>query len=234
MKSKIKRLYKNINNRYPFIGALILKIYYWQVIRTISKSIYGDNNIVSYKNAILSSVSFDIRGSDNHIEISEGCILNNVKFYIRGNKHKVLINKNCKFNQGGSIWFEDSGCQLIIGEGSTFENVHLALTEPNSQIDIGDDCMFAYDIDIRTGDSHSIISQASNERINYAKNIFIGNHVWIAAHSILLKGTFISDNSVVATGSVLTKQYKTSGVIIGGNPSRVLKEEINWTRERIY
>jgi acetyltransferase-like isoleucine patch superfamily enzyme len=181
----------------------------------------------------LSSVVFDIRGDCNNVQIKEGCILRNVTFYIRGNNHKILINRNCRFNIGGNIWFEDCNCFLSIGEESTFEDVHLALTEPGSQIIIGRDCMFAYDIDVRTGDSHSIISQRTNDRINYAKNIHIGDHVWIAAHCILLKGTSIPDNSVVATGSVVTKQYQTNGIIIGGNPAKQLKGGITWDRKRI-
>ena len=196
--------------------------------------IHGSNNTISYKNAILSSVIFDIKGDRNKIEIGKGCILNNVTFFIRGNDHRVLINQGCGFNRGGNIWFEDSHCSLIIGENSTFEDVHLALTEPGSQITIGQDCMFAYDIDVRTGDSHSIISQESKERINYAEDITIGNHIWIAAHSILLKGSVIPDESIVATGSVVTHKFNTKGIIVGGNPARQLKDGITWSRKRFY
>ncbi len=160
--------------------------------------------------------------------------MNDVRFYIRGNNHRILIGRDCRFNRGGNIWFEDNDCSLLIGEKSTFENVHLALTEPGSQIKIGRDCMFANDIDVRTGDSHSIILQQSNERINYAEDIFIADHVWIAAHTILLKGSSIPENSVVASGSVVTKRFETKGIIIGGNPAKQLREGITWTRERIY
>jgi acetyltransferase-like isoleucine patch superfamily enzyme len=190
--------------------------------------------MISDKGAILSSVEFDIHGNDNKILIREDCVLNNVRFYIRGNNHSILIDKDCRFNRGGNIWFEDNDCSLFIGEKSTFENVHLALTEPHSQIKIGRDCMFADDIDVRTGDSHLIISQENNERINYAEDILIGDHVWVAAHTILLKGSSISENSVVATGSVVTRRFETKGIIIGGNPSKQIREGITWSRERIY
>jgi len=111
---------------------------------------------------------------------------------------------------------EDSDCLLTIGEKSTFEDVHFALTEPNSRMKIGRDCMFATDVDIRTGDSHSIISQESNQRVNYAEDVFIGDHVWIGARSIVLKGSSISDNSIVGTGSVVNKRFEMPGIIIGG------------------
>lgn len=234
MRTRLKELYKKIDVSHPFIGNLIRKIYHRKFLNNVRRMIHGNNNTVNYNNAILSSVVFDIKGDDNKIEIREGCFLNNVKFYVRGNNHRVLIEKHCDFRHGGNIWFEDHDCLLIIREKSTFGDVHLALTEPGSQITIGRDCMFSSDIDVRTGDSHSIISQESSERINYAKDISIGDHVWIAAHSILLKGTSIPENSVVAAGSVVTRSYETKGIIVGGNPAKQLKEGITWSRERIY
>jgi acetyltransferase-like isoleucine patch superfamily enzyme len=93
--------------------------------------------------------------------------------------------------------------------------------------------MFAYDIDVRTGDSHSIISQETGERINYAQDVCIGDHVWIAAHTILLKGSAIPDNSIVATGSVVTRPFETRGIILGGNPAKTIKDGITWSRQRI-
>lgn len=135
------------------------------------------------------------------------------------------MGSDCRFYHGGSIWFEDNDCSLIIGEKTTFENVHLALTEPGSKITIGSDCMFAYDIDIRTGDSHSILNEKTMERINYAKDVCIGNHVWVAAHCVILKGSSILENTVIATGSVVTRSFDKKGIIIGGNPSKLLKKE---------
>ena len=114
----------------------------------------------------------------------------------------------------------------MIGENSTFEEVHLALTEDNFVITIGRDCIFAYDTDVRAGDSHSIISQESNERINYAENILIGDHVWVAAHSTLLKGVAIPTDSVVTTDPVVTKKCNSKSIIIDGNPAGTTKEGI--------
>jgi acetyltransferase-like isoleucine patch superfamily enzyme len=234
MKLWVKQRYKNINTRYPYVENLIKRVQNRIVDHTIRKKIYGHDNKIIYKDAILSSVIFDIIGDYNTIEIKKGSILNDVVFFIRGNNHRIGIDENCKFYRGSNIWFEDCECVLIIGPETTFENVHLALTEPGSRITIGRDCMFAYDIDVRTGDSHSIISQENGERINYAKDIYIGDHVWIAAHSILLKGSFIPQNSVVATGAVVTRKYEKKGIVIGGNPAMPIKEGITWSRERIY
>jgi acetyltransferase-like isoleucine patch superfamily enzyme len=234
MKERLRNYYKTVSRRYPFIGYLVRRFYYRKPFNKIKRKINGANNSIIHNKAILSSVVFDISGNENTIHILDDCILTDVVFYIRGDGHRILINSGCRFNRGGSIWFEDNGCSLSIGENSTFEYVHIALTEPNSIITIGQDCMFAYDIDVRTGDSHSIILKESNERINYAEDISIGNHVWVAAHCILLKGCIIPDDSIIATGSVVTKQYASTGIIIAGNPAKQVKNGITWSRKRIY
>lgn len=229
----LREFYKKINNRHPALGALIRRIYHRKILNITRKNIRGKNNTISHKHTILNSVLFKINGSNNFIELRDGCILNNVTFRICGNNHRISIGSNCRFNNGGDIWIEDDHCTLEIGNDSTFEKVHLALTESYSKMYIGQDCMFAYDIDVRTGDSHSIISTASNERLNHAQDVVIGDHVWVAAHCIILKGVRIPEDSVIATGSVVTRSYQTPGILIGGNPARQLKEGISWVRERI-
>jgi acetyltransferase-like isoleucine patch superfamily enzyme len=179
-------------------------------------------------------VNFDIIGNGNKIEIKSSCFLNSVTFYIRGDNHSICIGDSVRFNGVASIYFNDYNGSLEIGDMSTFENVHLAVTEPGSKMKIGLDCMFASDIDVRTGDSHSIIDIDSKERINYAKDVSIGNHVWVGEHCIILKGVCIPDESVLGTGSIVTKQFTQKGTIIAGNPARVVKEGITWSRERIY
>lgn len=199
------------------------------------KIINGKNNIIKInESAILNNCTFDITGNNNEIEIMESSFFNNVTFFIRGDDNKIRINKKVRFNRGGSIWIEDCNCEANIGEYSTFEDVHIAVTEPGSKIEIGKDCMFADNIDLRTGDSHSIINSITNKRINYAEDIIIGDHVWIASHVSILKGVRISDNSVVATRAVLTKSFEEKNILIGGIPAKKLKENINWDRQRIY
>jgi acetyltransferase-like isoleucine patch superfamily enzyme len=220
-----------------FVKTLLRSIGLWRDIlvhaNTNTKSIRGGRNSVCYKDATLRSVSFDIIGSGNHILIKSGCVLNKVTFYIRGDNHRILIHDHCRFNDGASIWLEGDNCALEIGRESTFENVHLALTEQGSKLSIGQDCMFAYGIEVRTGDSHSVMARDTNERINHVKDVSIGDHVWIAAHCTILKGVSIAAHSIVATGAVVTKSFDTEGLVIGGNPAIKLKEGITWSRERI-
>ncbi|MDA3895175.1 MAG: acyltransferase [Desulfobacteraceae bacterium] len=206
-------------------------MYYGKIFNAVDRKVKGKRNIIQYSNAILSNVKIDIRGDNNSIIIEKNSILNGTIFFIRGDNHKVHSGPACRM-KNGCIWFEDSSCCLSIGSQSSFGDVHIALTEPNSCIEIGNDCMFAYDIDLRTGDSHSIIDSISGNRINFAGNIIINDHVWVGAHSVILKGVSLPENSIVATGSIVVKSFKDSGVIIAGNPAKEVRRGVSWTRSR--
>jgi acetyltransferase-like isoleucine patch superfamily enzyme len=222
------RAFAALNRISPVLARSIRRL----ITCSVTRRIDGRDNRITYGSAILRGVRFEISGSDNLIEIGDDGFLQNVIFYIRGDHHRIVIGRGCRFERGGNIWFEDDHGELTIGRESSFEDVHLAITEPHSSITIGDDCMFAYDIDLRTGDSHSIIDPHSGARINPARNIAIGNHVWVAAHCVVLKGVSIADHSVVGTGSVVTKSSPEPGVVLAGNPARVVKQGISWSRAK--
>lgn len=233
--NEFKFFYKKYILPNVYINKIFVRLFKYKKIRnSVKKRIFGKNNIINTNHSILINVNIDIKGNNNSITIADESVLRDVKFFIRRNNHTVNINRNCRFSRGSLIWFEDNNGYLEIGENTLIEDIHLAITEPYSKIIIGKNCMFAYEIDIRTGDSHSIIDNTSKKRINYAKNITIGDHVWIAAHSKILKGVSIANNSIIATSAVVTKTIKDENSISAGNPAVIVKRNIDWKVERIY
>lgn len=230
-KVKAKEIFMAISRKWPALAVFIFSCYKGSFLNRIKKRTIGKQNIISVKGAVLSSVEFDVIGNNNCILIDPFSCLENVKFLLRGNNHKIHISNGCRFSRGGFICMDDNSGTLNIGSYSTFEEVHIAVTEENSKINIGSDCMFAYDIDIRTGDSHGIWD-STGKRTNKAKDITIGDHVWVAAHSTILKGVEIRANSIVATGAIVTKGSDLEGVVLGGNPACIVKQGITWSRNR--
>ena len=55
-----------------------------------------------------------------------------------------------------------------------------------------------------------------------AKPITIADDVWIGGGAVLLPGITIGQGSVIAAGSVVTKDIP-AGVVAGGNPCRIIK-----------
>jgi acetyltransferase-like isoleucine patch superfamily enzyme len=68
--------------------------------------------------------------------------------------------------------------------------------------------------------------------MNHAIDVSIGNHVWMGNKTIVLKGALVPDNTIVATGAIVTKAHEGGNVILAGNPARVVKEDIDWVRQR--
>ena len=95
------------------------------------------------------------------------------------------------------------------------------------KITFGDDCLLSWDILAMDTDEHPLYNK-EGERINPDRPIVVGNHVWIGCKCVLLKGTKVPDNTVVAAGTLLKSPFEGENIVIGGNPPSILKQDIRW------
>ena len=186
------------------------------------------SNINFGKHVRISNVKFDRKCS---IVIGDNVKLENCSFHVVS-PNKITINSFCELH-GVTFWMDDANNSIEIGRYTTMVGpVQLAACEQAS-ISIGEDCMFAHDIYVRTTDSHSIIGNSGN-RINMAKDVKVGNHVWVGMQSIFLKGSTVGDNSVIAARTIVSSSTPNrQNAIIVGSPARVLRDDINWCRDRL-
>ena len=103
-------------------------------------------------------------------------------------------------------------------------------------IEIGSMTMIAHGVQIFDNDSHPLNSQerefdyliitnqksGDRPKINTSP-IKIGNNVWIGFNSIITKGVSIGDRSIVAAGSVVTKDVPAN-TLVAGNPAKIIRE----------
>ena len=157
-----------------------------------------------------------------------------LRFHIRGNNNRIKIGKNCSFGSKCSLWIEGNNSEIIIGDNTTMTHTcHINCQEDNMQIVIGHDCMFSNNIVVRTSDSHPIYDKNTNVRINPPQNVILGNHVWIAPNTKIMKGTIIGDNSIIGSDTTVGKKFGEN-VLIVGRPGRVVKKDVYWTREKLF
>jgi len=101
-----------------------------------------------------------------------------------------------------------------------------------SQIDIAEFCHIRANDKLTIGNRVLLASQVVISTAGYpitpprwnkveTRPIVIGDEVWIGAGSIIRPGVAIGDNSVVAAGSVVTKDVPQNSVI-SGVPARVI------------
>ena len=195
-------------------------------------SVKGTDNVIISERAHIERCNFRVSGNHNSITFLPGASVKDCLIELIGNHHQLLIGENVVLTQS-TIWFEDENCKIVIGNGTTMQrNGHIAVTEPGRSIEIGKNCMFSFDVDIRNGDSHSILNADSGSRVNWAKNIKIRDHVWLGAFSQVLGGADIGENSIIGIRS-LVKGKIERGVIAAGIPAKTIKSGFTWDSKRI-
>lgn len=115
----------------------------------------------------------------------------------------LRISKNARMTFGketvtrANVTFRVEGGELIIGD-KCFLNSNVSIT-CMEQISIGDGCQIANNVVIVDHDH-----DYKNSLSGFVKEkVTIGNHVWIGANCVILKGSQIGDNAVIAAGSVV-------------------------------
>lgn len=192
----------------------------------------GKGNSLIAEGAQLERCRIRISGSGNQLFFSPGASVKDCEIEILGDDHILVIGENVILTQS-VLWFEDHHCEINIGKGTTMQrNGHIAVTEPFRKINIGENCMFSFNVDIRNGDSHSIFSQESGKRINWAKNVEIGNHVWLGAHTQIIGGTQIGQNSIIGIRSLVNGAISENSIAVG-IPAKVVKTGFTWDSKRL-
>ena len=130
-------------------------------------------------------------------------------------------------------FFVDYGCNIYIGK-HFFANYNCCMLDV-ANIIIGDNVMFGPNVGIYTP-SHPIDAVVRNSGVELAKEIRIGNNVWLGGHVCVTPGVTIGDNTIVGAGSVVTKNLPAN-VIAAGNPAKVLRmitdeDQQYWQRQK--
>lgn len=224
---ELRKTLKKLLFKYNYIG--------WRVsqIRRKQKCFFCKNHIDIINHGGVYKIIKEINGSNNCVIIDAGCYLDNVVIHMIGNNNTIRFGKNVHIGPGCSFWTEGNNCKISIGENTTFtQMVHFNAQEDNSEIICGKDCMFSNTIIVRTSDSHAIIDTETHKRINPAKNVIIGDHVWIAPSTTIMKGANIGANTIIGSHTLVTKNIP-SNVLAVGMPAKIVKEDITWSREDI-
>lgn len=204
-------------------------VYLWRNWRKKHSYMAGRGNRI-VNNGVRVGSRIQIDGDGNKIILEKGCMLLNTLIKIEGNNNTVIL-KARSYVSGAELWVEDNKCTLSVGE-RTFvgHHTHLACTEDESQLIVGDDCMLSSYVQVRTGDSHAILDLDEN-RINPAQSVFIGNHCWLGEGSKVLKGVTLKGDNIVSTGAIVTSSFERN-LLLGGIPAKVLKEKVTWNKNR--
>lgn len=136
-----------------------------------------------------------------------------------GKQALLKVSNGFRIRAGAYISIADNAV-LELGSGSINRNSNIACF---NHIIIGDDVTISENVVIRDSDNHEILRNG----FTMDAPIVIGNHVWIGINATILKGVHIGSGSVIAAGSVVTKDVPEKS-LVGGVPAKILKTDIEW------
>jgi acetyltransferase-like isoleucine patch superfamily enzyme len=158
------------------------------------------------------------------ITIAKSAKIVDCSILIRGENNTLTIGKNTRLRQV-NIEIIGNNCSLEIGADCMIGDKSYFSVKEGTKLILGDDCGLSRNVKVMTSDGHPIFK--AKERINKAKDIIFGSHIWIADNVTILKGVSIGSGAVIGINSTVTKDIPKS-VIAVGNPARVVQEGIEW------
>ena len=159
---------------------------------------------------------------------SRGTVLRNEgrREQVRIGSHVTLLDDELRCYQDGRI---------VIGD---FVWVSLrAQIISVASVEIGSYCIFGRDVYISDSNEHPIDPNVRREQTHrFLMNgtlpdrsaaasapVRIGDGVWVGERAIILKGVTVGRDSVIAAGSVVTRDVPARSVV-AGNPARIVKD----------
>lgn len=122
----------------------------------------------------------------------------------------------------GSYVLVAKGAELKIGAPRTFIGSNIKIFCFN-RIEIGSSVRITWECQIYDSSFHYIENVADGSVKPLPKAVKIGDRVWIGNRSTISKGAFVPNDSIVASNSLVNKDFSESGpyVMFAGMPARV-------------
>ena len=116
---------------------------------------------------------------------------------------------------------------VIIGDNSLI-GLRCTVIGP---VQIGNDVLLAQNI-VLSGQNHGYedVTISIREQKSITGKITIKDRAWIGANAVIVAGITVGTHSIVAAGSVVTKDVPDF-CIVGGNPAKILKQYNSNTKE---
>lgn len=217
-----KTLYINFL-KLPFSQAIRLPIY-----------IYGKTEFRSLNGDIV--IQGDVRSGMIKVGKNDYYVKTSVPLTVWVINGVLKFNGSCKFMNGGYLCISKRG-HLELGNDVLIGSDYKIMCFDS--IRIGDLVQATYNIQIYDTSYHYVEDEYGVVK-KLTKPIFIGDRVWIGNSSIVSRGSKIPDNTIVANGSLVNKDFSfvDGKCLIAGCPACVKKEGIHrifdLEKERYY
>jgi len=112
-----------------------------------------------------------------------------------------------------------SGGEILVGD-NTYINRGVCLCA-RAMIRIGSECALGNDVLVLDSDFHRV-GRHDEFGSDVPRAVVVGDRVWLAARSVVLKGVTIGDGAVVCAGAVVVTSVPPY-TMVGGTPARPIR-----------
>lgn len=148
----------------------------------------------------------------------------NTQLCFIGKNSKIILNKAVRAHSRVKLRAINDGI-IKIGQNVSLNYGCIIVAMHN--ISIGEGTEFGPNVLVYDHD-HDFRAKGGLKANKYSKGkVTIGNNCWVGANTVILKGTSIGDNSVIAAGSVIKGDYPANSIIYQQRETKVKTININ-------
>ncbi|VFQ42595.1 acyltransferase [Desulfoluna butyratoxydans] len=164
----------------------------------------------------------------HHVQIDRTARVRRCFISIKGQNNRLIIGKGASVC-GTFLEINGNDCSIVIGANCRIgHNSYLSARETGISITVGKNSSFSRNVKIMTSDGHNILQ--GDRRINPARSIVIGDHVWIADGGVVLKGGSVGDHSIIGMNAMVTRAIGSNKIAVG-QPAVEVRDEVSWCEE---
>lgn len=185
-------------------------------------------NVVFGHPKISKNARVEFRAKNCRLDIGPGVKLENLQIQFECDNSICCIGANSNIKGIIQLGLDS---KVIIGKNLWAGGCRISAAEHTSVV-VGDGCMFAVGVEVRSDDSHPIFDARTGKRLNPSKGISVADHVWLATQVVVLGGARVGKSSVVGYRSVVTSSIPEH-CVAAGIPAKVVRTGIVWERKHV-
>lgn len=187
------------------------------------------NRVVGNPEMNKSQINFK---GDNNVLYCEGNVkLDNAKFTFNGNNSIVYLSSAMNSQYSFNLVIYNDSTFFIGREGNMSSPININIQE-NQNVIIGAGVTISSGVNIRTSDIYPIYDNQTKERVNFAKSVFIGDHVWIGHLAYISRGAKIGSGAILENNSFVPHDTEIpSNSLSVGNPVRLERDNVFYTND---
>lgn len=138
--------------------------------------------------------------------------------------------------RGNRVHSFGAGCSIDVGKGAILDIGNNFICTGDSYITvrksivIGNNNLWSYNEVIMDSDQHYIYDEHGNH-INRPNPICFGDNIWMGCNCLILKGSKIPSNTIVAAGSIITKVLSEENTIVTSH-GKIIKQRVSWNQRK--